>query len=139
MHEDIFRSRLLEAEALGVEVEGLWRELLNAHDIDAMFGGIFLAWGVFFLYLVYSTPLQELIDLVLQFIGIDISPFIWVALLIGAILGGIGGLIGAFTTQMIIGDRYKKRGKKKGRDLKPVTNDADQERIKEHLIEKPAD
>jgi len=75
----------------------------------AGFAGVVVAWGIYFIDYAIESSFVKFLDLIGTAIDIPGAVLVIVALLIGGALGGTGALVGAFTTQLILGDRYKER------------------------------
>jgi hypothetical protein len=113
----------LVAIALGflLDLTGLWFLMLIAgaacgflakqglKSFIVGFAGIVVAWGIYFVDYTIASSFFKFVDLIGTAIGLPGEILVIVALLIGGSLGGVGALVGAFTTQLVLGDRYKGR------------------------------
>ncbi len=70
------------------------------------FMSVALAWGIYFIFFAFIGPLGEFFILIGSIIGISGVILMILSLIIGGLLGGIGALVGAYTTQLILGDKY---------------------------------
>jgi len=70
------------------------------------FMSVAIAWGIYFIFFAFVGPLGEFFELIGSIIGISGVILMILSLIIGGLLGGIGALVGAYTTQLILGDKY---------------------------------
>ncbi len=70
------------------------------------FMSVALAWGIYFIFFAFIGPLGEFFELIGSIIGISGVILMILSLIIGGLLGGVGALVGAYTTQLILGDKY---------------------------------
>ena len=75
----------------------------------AGFAGVIVAWGIYFVDYAIESSFSKFIELIGAVIEMPGAVFVLVALLLGGALGGTGALVGAFVTQLILGERYKGR------------------------------
>jgi hypothetical protein len=104
-----------------LDLTGLWYLMLVAgvacgflakqgfKSFVAGFAGIVVAWVLFFVDYAIESSFVKFLDLIGAAIDMPGAVLVVVALLIGGALGGTGAMVGAFTTQLILGDRYKGR------------------------------
>ena len=76
------------------------------------FVGVALAWGIYFIYFAFLGPLGEFFQLIGSIIGISGAILMIISLIIGGLMGGIGALVGAYSTQLILGEKYIKKSQK---------------------------
>nr|MDO8108792.1 hypothetical protein [Candidatus Sigynarchaeota archaeon] len=80
----------------------------------AGFLGVMIAWSIYFILFAAQGPLAAFLDLIGNAIEMPGSILLIAAELIGGFLGGIGALVGAFLTQILLGERHgKENGPKK--------------------------
>ena len=70
------------------------------------FMSVSLAWGIYFIVFAFIGPLGEFFDLIGSIIGIPGVILMVLSLIIGGLLGAFGALVGAYTTQLALGDKY---------------------------------
>lgn len=70
------------------------------------FMSVAIAWGIYFIFFAFIGPLGEFFELIGSIIGISGVILMILSLIIGGLLGGVGALVGAYTTQLILGDKY---------------------------------
>ncbi len=70
------------------------------------FMSVSLAWGIYFIVFAFIGPLGEFFELIGSIIGISGAILMILSLLIGGLLGAIGALVGAYITQLVLGDKY---------------------------------
>ena len=75
----------------------------------AGFAGIVIAWSIYFLDYAIASSFVTFIGFIGAAIDLPGEVLVIATLLIGGSLGGIGALVGAFATQMVLGERYKGR------------------------------
>ncbi|HME56094.1 MAG TPA: hypothetical protein VKM55_28080 [Candidatus Lokiarchaeia archaeon] len=75
----------------------------------AGFGGVVVAWGIYFLDYTIASSFVTFTGLIGAATGLPGEVLVILALVIGGLLGGVGALVAAFATQLILGDRYKGR------------------------------
>ncbi|NVM28472.1 MAG: hypothetical protein HWN65_06490 [Candidatus Helarchaeota archaeon] len=76
------------------------------------FVGVALAWGIYFIYFAFLGPLGEFFQLIGSIIGISGAILMIISLIMGGLMGGIGALVGAYSTQLILGEKYIKKSQK---------------------------
>ncbi|MFX1358345.1 MAG: hypothetical protein ACFFA8_13820 [Promethearchaeota archaeon] len=75
------------------------------------FMSVALAWGVYFIVFAFIGPLSEFFELIGSIIGLSGLILMVLSLTIGGLLGGTGALVGAYITQLILGDNYIRKSK----------------------------
>jgi hypothetical protein len=96
----IYLLMLLAGCATGFFVKRGWLSFIIG------FVSVALAWGTYFIVFALICPLGEFVELIGSIIGISGTILIVLSLIIGGLLGGIGALVGAYVTQLALGDKY---------------------------------
>jgi len=73
------------------------------------FISVTLAWGIYFIVFALIGPLSEFFALIGSIIGISGLILMILSLIIGGLLGGFGALVGAYITQLTLGNKYKRK------------------------------
>ncbi len=81
----------------------------------AGFIGVMAAWGIYFIWFAATSPLATFLVLIGNAVEIPGSVLVIATLVIGGLLGGIGALVGAFLTQILLGERYCKASNERKR------------------------
>ncbi len=96
----IYLLMLLAGCATGFFVKKGWLSFIIG------FVSVALAWGIDFIVFAFIGPLGEFFELIGSIIGISGAILMVLSLIIGGLLGGIGALVGAYITQLTLGDKY---------------------------------
>ncbi|TFF90261.1 MAG: hypothetical protein EU548_03935 [Promethearchaeota archaeon] len=83
------------------------------HSFIVGFGSVALAWGIYFILFSFIGPLGELLNLIGVILGVHGSLLIFISILLGGLLGGVGALVGAYAFQLICGENYDPKEKLK--------------------------
>ncbi|MFX0141013.1 MAG: hypothetical protein ACFFDN_45660 [Candidatus Hodarchaeota archaeon] len=104
--------------AILLELTGLYLLMLLAGGVAGFFVkkgwlsfiigfmSVALAWGTYFIVFVFIGPLGEFFELIGSIIGISGVILMILSLIVGGLLGGVGALVGAYITQLTLGDKY---------------------------------
>ena len=107
--------------ALSLELIGAFTLMLLAGAIGGVlikrgwiafvvgFVSVFLAWCIYFIAFLFLGPFSALLVLLETIIGIPGAILVIISLIIGGLLGGIGSLLGAYLSQLVLGENYQKK------------------------------
>ena len=76
------------------------------------FVSVALAWGLYFVFFAFIGPLGEFFALLEVIIGISGMILMVMALIFAGLMGGVAALVGAYLTQLILGEKYLKSSSK---------------------------
>jgi hypothetical protein len=104
----IYLLMLLAGFIGGIFVKKGW------HSFIIGFLSIASAWEIYFIIFSFvSGKMDDLLVIVGNLIGIQGGIILMLTIIIGGLLGGVGALVGAYITQIILGDKYDPKAKVK--------------------------
>jgi hypothetical protein len=104
----IYLLMLLAGFIGGIFVKKGW------HSFIIGFLSIASAWEIYFIIFSFvSGKMDDLLVIVGNLIGIQGAIILMLTIIIGGLLGGVGALVGAYITQIILGDKYDPKAKVK--------------------------
>lgn len=103
----IYLLMLLAGFVCGIFVKKGW------HSFLVGFLSIASAWEIYFIIFSFVGPMGDLLVIIGNLIGIQGGIILMITIIIGGLLGGVGALVGAYITQMILGDKYDPKAKVK--------------------------
>ncbi|MFX0175929.1 MAG: hypothetical protein ACFE85_06840 [Candidatus Hodarchaeota archaeon] len=101
----LFLLMLLAGGVAGFFIKRGWISFITG------FMSVALAWGIYFIVFTFIGPLSEFLEVIGSIIGISGVILMMLSLIIGGLLGGTGALVGAYFTQLILGDNYIRKSK----------------------------